>query len=670
MKVLQINAVCGNCSTGKIAVDLYNVLEENGHEGIIAYGRRGAPEGVKTIKICGKINNLFHIGISMIFDNSAFLSTQATKRLIKKIDEYNPDIIQLHSLLGYYVDIKVLLEYLAKINKPVVYTMHNCWAITGHCTYFDYAKCDKWKTGCEKCPQKTTYPPSLIFDNSKINYEKKKQLFNNIKNLTLVTPSQWLADLVKQSYLKEKEVVVINNGINLQNFKPTKGDFRKKHNIENKFIILGVASVWEKRKGLESFIRLSEKLSDDFQIVLVGLNKRQLKNLPKNIIGISRTENIEQLAELYTTADIFFNPTYEENFPTTNLESIACGTPIITYKTGGSVESVDKEWGFIVEQGDVDSVLKIVKDLKGKPKKSEQCLQASKKYDKRLKFQEYVELYEKLLKEQKGKKGDCPQISQKEKRGQSPNFPNLQIYVVSHKEAEFPKEEIYTPIQVGKKESFTKVRDNTGDNIAEKNPNFCELTAAYWIWKNDKSDITGLTHYRRYFFKKKNNNSKENILNKQDIEEILKEYDIILPEKERIVQYTVKSAYGKFHHIEDFEKCREVIQEKYPEYVEAFDKIANGKKLYLYNMFISHKKIFDEYYKWLFDILFELEKRVDISNYTDYDKRIFGFLSERLLSVWLEKNNHLKIKEMPVYNTEQKVLPQVAIRTIQKILVR
>ena len=237
-------------------------------------------------------------------------------------------------------------------------------------------------------------------------------------------------------------------------------------------------------------------------------------------------------------------------------------------------------------------------------------------------------------------------------------------------EAEFPKEEIYTPIQVGKKESFTKVRDNTGDNIAEKNPNFCELTAAYWIWKNDKSDITGLTHYRRYFFKKKNNNSKENILNKKDIEEILEKYDIILPEKERIVKYTVKNAYGKFHHIEDFEKCREIIQEKYPEYIEAFDKIANGRKLYLYNMFISHKKIFDEYYKWLFDILFELEKRVDISNYSDYDKRIFGFLSERLLSVWLEKNNHLKIKEMPVYNTEQKVLPQIAIRTIQKVLVR
>ena len=246
----------------------------------------------------------------------------------------------------------------------------------------------------------------------------------------------------------------------------------------------------------------------------------------------------------------------------------------------------------------------------------------------------------------------------------------MNIYIVSHKNVEFPKNEIYKPIQVGTKESFTEIRDNTGENISEKNPNFCELTAAYWILKNDKSDITGLTHYRRYFFKSKYNNKIENILDKEDIENILKEYDIILPEIEHIVQFTVKTAYEKRHHIEDFNKCRDIIQEKYPEYVEAFDEVANRKKVYLYNMFISKKEIFDEYYNWLFDILFELEKRVDLTNYSDYDKRIYGFLSERLLNVWLQKNKHLKIKEIPVYNTEQKVLPQLGIRTVQKILVR
>ena len=246
----------------------------------------------------------------------------------------------------------------------------------------------------------------------------------------------------------------------------------------------------------------------------------------------------------------------------------------------------------------------------------------------------------------------------------------INIYIVSHKKTEFPKNKIYKTIQVGKKDNFGDVRDNTGDNISEKNSNYCELTAAYWIWKNDKSEITGLTHYRRYFFKNKNTNSINDILDKEDIENILEKYDVILPEKERIIKYSVKDAYKKFHHIEDFNKCRDIIEEKYPEYLESFDKIANGRKLYLYNMFISNKKIFDEYYKWLFDILFELEKRVDISNYTDYDKRIYGFLSERLLSVWLQRNNHLKIKEMPVYNTEEKIFKQKLIRKIQKILVR
>lgn len=246
----------------------------------------------------------------------------------------------------------------------------------------------------------------------------------------------------------------------------------------------------------------------------------------------------------------------------------------------------------------------------------------------------------------------------------------MNIYVVSHKKANFPEEEIYVPIQVGNKEQFADVRDNQKDNIAEKNANYCELTAAYWILKNDNSDITGLTHYRRYFFKSKFSNDIKNIINRKDIEEILENYDIILPQKEHIVKYTVREAYKHFHHIEDLDKCREIIQKITPEYVEAFDKVANGKKVYLYNMFISNKKIYNEYYDWLFKILFELEKHVNIENYTDYDKRIYGFLSERLLNVWIEKNKHLKIKELPVYNTEEKVMPQLIRRTIQKILVK
>lgn len=397
MKVFQINAVCGNCSTGKIAVDLYRVLEKKGHNCKIAYGRRSAPKDVDTYKICGKINNLFQIGTSMIFDNSGFLGKHATKKLIKQIEEYNPDIIQLHSLQGYYLDIEVLLEYLAQINKPVVYTMHNCWSFTGHCNYFDYAHCDKWKTGCHNCPQKLTYPPSLIFDNSKRNYAKKKELFNKIEKLTLITPSKWLENLVKESFFKDKKVITIYNGIDLNRFKPTEGNFREKYNLQNKFIILGVANVWEKRKGLESFIELSKRLGEEYQIVLVGLNKAQLKKIPKNIIGIQRTNSVEELAEIYTTSDVFLNTTYEDNFPTTNIESIACGTPVITYKTGGSVEIIDDKWGYIVNQGDINKVIKIVKKLKGTEKKSKECIETSKNFSKELKYEEYIDLYNKIL---------------------------------------------------------------------------------------------------------------------------------------------------------------------------------------------------------------------------------------------------------------------------------
>lgn len=401
MKVLQINAVCGNCSTGKIAVDLYKVLEKHGDECKIAYGRRGEPDGINTIKICNKFDNLIHIGISMIFDNSAFLSKIKTKKFVKKIEEYNPDIIQLHSLLGYYIDVDTLVTFLAKFNKPVVYTLHNCWSFTGHCVYFDYVKCDKWKTGCEHCPQKLTYPPSLIFDRSKQNYKRKKELFNNIKDLTIVTPSKWLAKLAKESYLKKHNIITINNGIDLEKFKPTNGNFRKNYKIEKKFIILGVANVWEKRKGLETFIELSKRLDDRFQIVLVGLNKKQITKLPKDIIGITRTNSVEELAEIYTTADVFFNPTLEENFPTVNLEAMACGTPIITYDTGGSAEMVDLSWGYVVKKGDIDSAEKIIKELIGKEKKTEACLKSAKNYSKEKKFEEYIKLYHDILEKNK-----------------------------------------------------------------------------------------------------------------------------------------------------------------------------------------------------------------------------------------------------------------------------
>jgi len=233
----------------------------------------------------------------------------------------------------------------------------------------------------------------------------------------------------------------------------------------------------------------------------------------------------------------------------------------------------------------------------------------------------------------------------------------ITIYVATHKKAEFPKEKIYKPIRVGaalNKEDFGYQRDDIGENISNKNKNFCELTATYWIMKNDKSDIVGLTHYRRYFFKKHKNNKLENVLSEQDIKEILKENDIIVPNYTFIIKHNAEKSWEKTHIKKDYDECKKIISEKYPDYIEAFEKFSKSRFLYICNMFIAKKEIFDEYYKWLFDILFELEKRTDLSNYDDYNKRLFGFMSERLFNVWLIKHKELKVKRMPVYNIDRR----------------
>ncbi|MEH7225241.1 glycosyltransferase, partial [Bacillus sp. JJ1566] len=287
-----------------------------------------------------------------------------------------------------------------KVDKPVVWTLHDCWPFTGHCAYFDYVNCNKWITGCENCPQKNSYPASSLRDNSKNNYLMKKNLFNGVKNLTIVTPSEWLANIVKKSFIKSYPVEVINNGIDLNVFKPTSSTFRESHGLLDKFILLGVANVWDKRKGLEYFLEISKKLKDDEIIVLVGLKDQQIKSLPKNIIGISKTDSPHELAQIYSACDIFINPTLEDNFPTTNLEALACGTPIITFNTGGSVESVDEDCGFVVTKGAIKEILEkkdIIKE-KGKHNYFTNCINKSiNNYDKNDKFAQYIELYKKVI---------------------------------------------------------------------------------------------------------------------------------------------------------------------------------------------------------------------------------------------------------------------------------
>ena len=378
MKILQINSVCGVGSTGRIATDLYKVIEEAGHECVIAYGRGTAPEGIKTIKIGTNFDNYMHVAKTRIFDKHGFGSTKATKEFIKKVEEYDPDVIHLHNIHGYYINTEILFEYLKRANKKVVWTLHDCWAFTGHCSHFDYIGCDKWKNGCKKCPQKNEYPSSKIADASEFNYEKKKELFTSVKYMTIVTPSKWLAGLVKESFLGKYEVIVINNGIDLDVFKPTESDFREKYGLQDKKIILGVASVWTERKGVNTFIELSEKLDDNFKIILVGVNKKQKSMLPKNVIGITRTNNVKELAEIYTVADVFVNPTLEEVMGLTNVEALACGIPVITFDSGGSVECIDESSGKIVTKGDIDKLIKYINEIKNMNISKECCINRAK----------------------------------------------------------------------------------------------------------------------------------------------------------------------------------------------------------------------------------------------------------------------------------------------------
>lgn len=388
MKVLEINSVCGIRSTGRISTDLADILKENGHGCKIAYGRETAPEKYKNIsyRIGSDAGVKLHALKARLFDSAGFGSKKATEKLIEKIKEYDPDIIHLQNIHGYYIDIDILFNYLAAADKPIVWTLHDCWAFTGHCSYFSFANCERWKNGCFDCPQKKSYPSSLLMDRSKQNWIKKKELFTGVKNMTVVTPSKWLAELAGKSFLGKFPVKVINNGIDTEVFKPTCGDFRAAYGLENKKIILGVASVWDKRKGLDDFIKLAGITDDNYVIVLVGVNEKQKNTLPGNIIGISGTNNTAELAEIYTAADVFVNFTYEDNYPTVNLEAQACGTPVITYKTGGSPESTDPCG--VLPQGDISGAAGLIE-------KSD-TLKILPPPEKKAQYGKYIKLYEEL----------------------------------------------------------------------------------------------------------------------------------------------------------------------------------------------------------------------------------------------------------------------------------
>lgn len=362
MKYLFVNSVAGFGSTGRIVAEKCRELMAQGHECLIGYGRDKVNcDDIPTLCIGSPFDYRVHGVMSRVFDNHGFGSKTATKRFLEQVKLYDPDVIWLHNLHGYYINVELLFNYLRTCGKKIFWTLHDCWSFTGHCSYFDFIGCDRWKTGCLECPQKNEYPASLFLDNSQKNFAEKKRLFSGIPDLTIVTVSHWLEKRVKQSFLGDYPVDVVYNTVNTDVFKPTQSDFREKFQLDDKKLILGVASVWEKRKGLDDFIALSKMLDTAYQIVLVGLSAEQSADLPANILSLPRTNSVAELAEIYSAADVYLCPSVEETFGMTVLEAVCCGTPAIVY-TDTACEEVVQQYGGIAVPRGVENLYRAIID--------------------------------------------------------------------------------------------------------------------------------------------------------------------------------------------------------------------------------------------------------------------------------------------------------------------
>lgn len=395
MKVLQVNSVCGYGSTGRIATDIADLLMAQGDECRIAYGRENVPEKYRelAVRIGTGLDNKLHGLQTRLLDHHGFGSREATRRFLKWVEAYDPDLIHLHNIHGYYINVELLFDFLKKCGKPVVWTLHDCWAMTGHCSYFSAAGCSQWKNGCQSCCQLREYPATLLGGDVANNFARKKHSFTGLPNMTIVTPSHWLASVVKESFLGQYPVVPIYNGVDLQVFHPTSGNFRKQHGLENKKIILGVASVWDARKGLNDFAALSKMLDDSFKIVLLGLSEQQIQQVPENILKLPRTNSLQQLAEIYTAADVFVNPSVEETMGLTTAEALACGTPVITYDKTAVPEVPDETCGIVVPCG-----AEHIYDALGRVSASaEACLKRAQCFEKNRQYQQYLALYRKIM---------------------------------------------------------------------------------------------------------------------------------------------------------------------------------------------------------------------------------------------------------------------------------
>lgn len=393
MKVLQINATYGSGSTGKICYSVAKLMDKENIENLTLYSQ-GSLKAENAVKIKNKTYYKIQALKSRVFGNYGFNSSSATKEIIRQIKEFSPDIVHLHNIHGHNVNLKTLFKFFKKNPEiKLFWTFHDCWAFTAYCPHYTMAKCYKWQSECSHCKLRKEY--SWFFDKSKKLFNRKKELFTGL-NLTIVTPSEWLAEEVKKSFMKDYPVKVINNGIDLSVFKPTESDFKEKYGIgKDKFVLLGVAFGWGERKGLDVFIKLSERLDKNkYAIVLVGGNAETDKLLPKDIISIHRTQNQTELAEIYSSCDLFVNPTREEVLGLVNIEANACGTPVLTFDSGGSPECINKKSGSVVSCDDINGLIKEIERIRNeRPFTKENCILRAEEFDADKKFKEYTELY-------------------------------------------------------------------------------------------------------------------------------------------------------------------------------------------------------------------------------------------------------------------------------------
>jgi glycosyltransferase involved in cell wall biosynthesis len=403
-KILQIGIEVNSGSTGRIAEQIGVVAVKSGFESYITYARGYNPSLSNTIKIGNKLSQFIHLLKTRVLGEHLNGSYFATKILINKINKLNPDIIHLHQIHGYYINVPLLFKFLKKFGKPVIWTLHDCWAFTGHCTHFSIEGCEKWKKECFSCPKRKYYPKSLFFDKSKYEFLIKKVLLNSIENITYVGVSDWIRSLAKQSFFGFKEIISIYNGVDTNIFNP-KHDFENlyiKYNLNrNKIIILAVGTTWNSTKGFFDYLKLSENLNSNYQIVLVGVSKKEATLLPSNIIGIPRTENVLELAELYSASQLLLCLSYQESFGLTPIESMACGTPVVVYDNTALPELVNDSVGRVVKTGDISKVIQAIKEITqiGKENFKNQCIYHVKsKYSIDVTYENYINLYKELLK--------------------------------------------------------------------------------------------------------------------------------------------------------------------------------------------------------------------------------------------------------------------------------